>query len=61
MKSQWKVKSNRILGTKYYQVFRIINSNEETHSGNMEDYGGLHETKEVAQAIADKLNEQEVA
>lgn len=59
MKSEWKVKKNPMSPEKPYCIFRIRDTSREVHSGNIEDYGEYMESKEEAQAIADRLNGEE--
>lgn len=54
--SAWKVTSNFIAGKILYAVFRIKDTSQILHSGNMEYATGYMESKEDAQKIADKLN-----
>ena len=58
MKSEWKVLKNPV-GDKYlYQVYRIMNSAEPMHSGNIET-NGTFETEREAEEAADRLNGKE--
>ena len=59
MKSEWKVSSNVIGDQKWYQVYRIKDTSQVHHSGNREEFGGLHSDKYAAQKLADELNMQE--
>ncbi len=58
--AKWKVSSN-FIGRMVYQVYRIINETEVDHAGNREYYHQIFETKEEAQATADKLNTEGIA
>lgn len=61
MKGKWKVTCNPTDSGNYlYAVYRLRDINEIDHSGNRE-YGSKYmASKEEAQAIADKLNSEEV-
>ena len=56
MKSEWKVTSNSINGSKMYGVYRQLDVNAVDHSGNREYHGGYTLSKDEAQAIVDELN-----
>ena len=61
MKGKWKVTCNPTDGGDYlYAVCRLHDVNEIEHSGNREYGSGYMASKEEAQAIADKLNSEEV-
>lgn len=56
--SEWRVSSNPIAGKMFYGVYRIRDINDVDHSGNRETRGGWYETREEAEALAAKLNEE---
>lgn len=56
--SEWRVSSNPISGRTFYGVYRIRDINDIDHSGNRETRGGWYETREEAERLADKLNEE---
>ena len=55
----WKVQCNVINGEKRYIPYRLRNTDEVMHSGNIEHYGAYVSDESVAQAIVDELNEKE--
>lgn len=59
MKGKWKTSSNSVGGERFYQVVRVIDTDQVEHSGNREYYGGLLESRVDAEAIAEKLNSLE--
>ena len=59
MKSEWKVTSNLINNTKYYGVYRILDTRAVDHSGNRENYGEYVTDRGIAQEMADMLNGEE--
>lgn len=59
MKSEWRVTSNIIDGTKMYAVYRLRDVNEVDHAGNREYIRGFTADKELAERIARKLNRAE--
>lgn len=61
MKSEWKVTSNSINGSKMYGVYRQLDVNAVDHSGNRENSGGYVDNREAAQVVADALNAKEVS
>ncbi|MEG0092215.1 MAG: hypothetical protein RSA20_10360 [Oscillospiraceae bacterium] len=59
MHSNWKVTSNFIGDSKMYAVYRLIDTSEVVHAGNMEFATGYMDDKQAAVAIAEKLNKEE--
>lgn len=59
MKGRWKVNRNPMAGDKPYIVYRLRDVNKIHHSGNMEYGSDYMASKSEAQAIADRLNEEE--
>lgn len=58
--STWKVTANPIAGKMFYGVYRIRDIEAPDHSGNRETRGGWYETQEEAEALARRLNTEEV-
>ncbi len=56
--SKWRVTANPVSGTMLYSVYRIRDVDAIDHSGNRESYGPWFDTKEEAEALAKKLNEE---
>ena len=58
MKSEWRVQANIINGELWYIPFRIRNTSEPVHGGNVEYPEGVDYTRDEAQAraLADELN-----
>lgn len=56
MKSEWRVTSNSVGEEKVYAAYRLRDIEEVDHSGNRELAGGYVDEREIAQALADKLN-----
>lgn len=59
VKNQWRVLANPVGDIFFYQVYRIRNTREPMHSGNIETTGEIFKTEEEAQAAADRMNEAE--
>ncbi len=59
MKGPWKVTSQVIGDTKMYAVYRLIDVNEPDHSGNREYAGDYVLNREIAEFVAEQLNEDE--
>ena len=59
MKSEWKVTSNSINGSKMYGVYRQLDINAVDHSGNREYHGGYTLDRNEAQMIVDDMNQKE--
>ena len=57
-KGKWKVQCNVIGGVRMYIPYRVINEKEVIHSGNIEHYGKYTEDEAAAQAVADRLNNE---
>lgn len=58
-KGIWKVQCNVINGESMYIPYRVRNTDEVVHSGNIEHYGEYTNDKAEAQALVDKLNAKE--
>lgn len=58
MHSEWRVTSHIYCDVKKYAVYRIINTSEVDHSGNRDYATGYMEDKEMAEGIAERLNEE---
>ena len=58
-KGIWKVQCNVINGERMYIPYRVRNTDEVVHSGNIEHYGEYTSDKAEAQALVDELNEKE--
>ena len=58
MKGKWKVSKNP-MSEKPYIVLRVRDTDKVQHSGNVEYGSEYMASKEAAQKIADKLNEEE--
>ena len=58
-KGIWKVQCNVINGERTYIPYRVRNTDEVVHSGNIEHYGEYTSDKAEAQALVDELNEKE--
>ena len=58
--SKWKVTCNYINGEKYFRAYRLIDEQEVDHSGNREYSGSYTKNRAEAEAIAEKLNSQEI-
>lgn len=56
MKSEWKITTNLINGTRYYGIYRLRDASGVDHSGNREYFGDYVTDKEKAQSTADMLN-----
>ena len=52
----WKVQCNIINGEKRYIPYRLRNTEEVMHSGNIEHYGAYTTDEAEAQALVDELN-----
>ena len=52
----WKVMSNPVGDEFVYQVYRIRDTRQPMHSGNIETTGTVHDCEADAQAEADRLN-----
>jgi len=59
MKGEWKVTSNPIGGKTLYGVYRLLDINEVDHSGNREFAGNYVEDRQIAEFVAEKLNDKE--
>ncbi len=55
--SKWMVTTN-FIGCTIYQVYRRIDEQKVDHSGNREYIHQIFDSKEEAQAVADKLNKE---
>lgn len=61
-KSEWKVMSNVIAGHgKMYRAYRILDTDQPMHSGNIECIGGYCEDRDAVQETVDRLNAEEKA
>ena len=58
-KGKWKVQCNVVGGRYLYIPYRVRNLSEVIHSGNIEHYGEYTEDQAEAQAICDRLNNEE--
>lgn len=58
-KGIWKVQHNVINGEDRYIPYRLRNTDEVMHSGNIEHYGAYTTDKSEAQALVDELNKKE--
>lgn len=56
---EWRVTSQYIGGEKMYAVYRLRNVSEVDHSGNREYRTGYMTDEADAQAICDRLNNDE--
>ena len=54
----WKVLSNPVEDKFVYQVYRIRDSRQPMHSGNIETTGVVYSSDADAQAEADRLNQE---
>jgi hypothetical protein len=61
MKSEWKVTMNPIAGKIMYGVYRIIDTSQPVHSGNVENYGEYVESRKEAEERAKYMNVMEEA
>ena len=61
MKGEWKVTSNPIGGKTLYGVYRLLDVNEVDHSGNREFAGNYVEDRQIAELVAEQLNDKEKA
>ena len=59
MKSNWRVTANPVAGKMLYGVYRLRDVSGIDHSGNRETKGGYFNTREEAEALAERLNEEE--
>ena len=59
MKSNWRVTANPVLGKMFYGVYRLKDVSDIDHSGNRETRGGYFGTRKEAEALAERLNEEE--
>jgi len=59
MKGEWKVTSNPIGGKTLYGVYRLLDINEVDHSGNREFAGNYVEDRQIAEFVAEQLNDKE--
>lgn len=57
-KGVWKVQCNVINGERMYIPYRVRNTDEVVHSGNIEHYGDYTADRDVAQAVVDRLNSE---
>lgn len=53
---RWRVMHNYAGGETFIRVYRVRNTAEVVHAGNVEFYPGTFATDEEAQAVADRLN-----
>ncbi len=58
-KGPWKVQSNRINGECLYIPYRILNTDEVVHSGNIEHYGKYTPDEHEAERLVEELNRKE--
>ncbi|MCM1059419.1 MAG: hypothetical protein NC452_03920 [Eubacterium sp.] len=58
-KSKWQVSSQFIGEKEIFTVYRLRDTSEVDHSGNREYKGGCFYEETAAQALADKLNEED--
>ena len=58
-KSEWKVQCNYVGGERLYIPYRVLNTNEVVHSGNIEHYGGYTKDEAEAEKLVDELNKSE--
>ena len=54
----WKVLSNPVGDKFVYQVYRIRDSRQPMHSGNIETNGVVYSSDADAKAEADRLNQE---
>lgn len=59
MKSNWKVKSVKIVGVEFYEVYRLRDVCDYDVKKNQETYGGLWDSRKDAEQLAKVLNEEE--
>ena len=59
MKGKWEVMNNPMMNPTPYTVFRLRDTNEVMHSGNIETVGEFYEKRNFAEALAEKLNKEE--
>ncbi len=57
-KGKWNISSQYIGNEKIFTVYRLRDTSQVDHSGNREYSGGCFDSREAAQAVADKLNEE---
>ena len=61
-KSEWKVQSNVIAGRgKMYRAYRVLDTSQPVHSGNIEYTDGYCEDLDAVQETVDRLNAEERA
>lgn len=58
MKSKWKVRTQSVASAEFFQVYRTTDAAKVTD--RIETTGGLWSTEEEAQALARRLNTEEV-
>ena len=56
MKSNWKVRTQSVAETDFFQVYRTTDAAKA--ADRIETTGGLWSTEAEAQSLADKLNEE---
>ncbi len=56
---KWDVLCNCAGGEPFYQVYRKKREGEPLHGGNMETDGRIYDSKEAAEAVAERRNEVE--
>lgn len=59
MKSEWKVTSNPINGHTMYGVYRLLDTSKVDHSGNREIGSVYMESRDDAEQLAARLNQEE--
>lgn len=57
MLSKWKVRTVEVAGSTFFQVYRLTDAVSKKH--RTETFGGYWTTREEAQELADRLNEEE--
>ena len=55
-KSEWKVQCNYVGGERLYIPYRVLNTAEVVHSGNIEHFGEYTKDKAEAEKIVAELN-----
>ena len=61
-KSEWKVMSTVIAGHgKMYRAYRILDTDQPMHSGNIECLSGYSDDRQAVQETVDRLNAEERA
>ncbi len=58
MKSEWRIQSNPIGGEKYYIAYRVKDTTQPIHSGNIEHYGEYTTKRAEVEALVERLNRE---